>query len=201
MSGIGAARRHVHRDHHAHVIVQPGRRLMHNVPLHFVWKKVAGHGARSVNSDLNLTAFIDFLMVTVIFLLMSFSAGGEIGVDKNITLPNAENVEAVVDAPMVAVNGNPVLVDGSLAGSTRAIEDLGRMQKVDELFDMLKRKRELWKSFHPNKPFPGVCILQVDEEVPALVVKSVFQTAAYAGYPNISFMVRKRAKPGGKGGW
>ena len=185
-----------HHDPHAHVIHVPGKRLMHSVPLMFVWKKVAGHGGRGVNSNLNLTAFIDFLMVTVIFLLMSFSASGEIGVDKNITLPQAENVEAVVDAPMVAVNGNQVLVDGNLAGSTRAIEDLGRMQKVDELFDMLKRKRELWKSFNPTKPFPGVCILQVDENVKALVVKSVFQTAAYAGYPNISFMVRKRGKPG-----
>ena len=172
---------------------------MQAVPLHFVWKKVHGSGARSVNESLNLTAFIDFLLVTVVFLLMSFSASGEIGVDKNITLPQAENVESVVDAPMVAVNGNQVLVDGNLAGSTRAIEDLGRMQKVDELFDMLKRKRELWKSFNPNKPFPGVCILQVDEDVPALVVKSVFQTAAYAGYPNISFMVRKRGAPSKSG--
>ena len=71
-------------------------------------------------------------------------------------------------------------------------------RRVDELFDLLKRKRELWKSFNPNKAFPGVCILQVDENVPAIVVKSVFQTAAYAGYPNISFMVRKRGKPGGR---
>jgi len=150
-----------------------------------------------VNTNLNLTSYIDFLLVTVIFLLMSFSASGEIGVDKNITLPQAENVIDVIEAPMVAVNGNQVLVDGTLAGSTRAIEDVGRMQKVDELFDLLKRKRELWKSFHPNKEFPGVAILQVDQEVPTLVVKSVFQTAAYAGYPNISFMVRKRAKAGG----
>ncbi|MEZ4440714.1 MAG: biopolymer transporter ExbD [Polyangiaceae bacterium] len=192
---VGAGRQHKHHDPHAHTIHQPGKRLMHGVPLHFVWKKVVGHGARGVNSNLNLVPFIDFLLVTTIFLLMSFSASGEIGVDKNITLPQAENVESVVEAPMVAVNGNQVLVDGTLAGSTRAIEDLGRMQKVDELFDLLKRKRELWKSFHPNKPFPGVCILQVDENVPALVVKSVFQTAAYAGYPNISFMVRKRGAP------
>jgi hypothetical protein len=28
----------------------------------------------------------------------------------------------------------------------------------------------------------------VDKRVPALVVKSVFQTAAFAGFPNISFM-------------
>ena len=192
---VGANRAHKHHDSHAHVINQPGARLMHKVPLNFVWQKVVGHGARSVNESLNLVPFIDFLLVTVIFLLMSFSASGEIGVDKNIVLPSAENVESVVEAPMVAVNGNQVLVDGQLAGSTRAIEDLGRLQKVDELFDLLKRKRELWKSFHPNKPFPGVAILQVDENVPALVVKSVFQTAAYAGYPNISFMVRKRGAP------
>ena len=128
MSGVGAQRRHDHHDAHAHAIHQPGKRLMQAVPLHFVWKKVHGGGARSVNESLNLTAFIDFLLVTVIFLLMSFSASGEIGVDKNITLPQAENVESVVDAPMVAVNGNQVLVDGNLAGSTRAVEDLGRMQ-------------------------------------------------------------------------
>ena len=199
MSGNGPKKHH--HDPHAHAIHQPGARLMHSIPLMFVWKKVAGHGGRPVSENLNLTAFIDFLMVTVIFLLMSFSASGEIGVDKNITLPQAENVEDVVEAPMVAVNGNQVLVDGQLAGSVRAIEDQGRMGKIDELFELLKRKRELWKSFHPSKPFPGVAILQVDENVPALVVKSVFQTAAYAGYPNISFMVRKRAKPGGGGGW
>ena len=196
---FGANRKHGHHDPHAHVINQPGRRLMHAVPLHFVWKKVKGHGARPVSEALNLTAFIDFLLVTVIFLLMSFSASGEIGVDKNIVLPQAENVEPVVDAPMVAVNGNQVLVDGQLAGNVRNIEEMGRMTKVDELFDILKRKRELWKSFNPNKPFPGVAILQVDENVPALVVKSVFQTAAYAGYPNISFMVRKRGKPSSGG--
>ena len=183
-----------HHDPHAHALKTPGKRLMTHVPLMFVWKKVAGHGSRGVNTNLNLTSYIDFLLVTVIFLLMSFSASGEIGVDKNITLPQAENVLDVLDAPMVAVNGNQVLVDGQLAGSTRAIEDIGRMQKIDELFDLLKRKRELWKSFHPQKEFPGVAILQVDQEVPTLVVKSVFQTAAYAGYPNISFMVRKRAK-------
>jgi len=183
-----------HEDPHAHYINQPGRRLMMSVPLHFVFRKVSGHGGRPINASLNLTSYIDFLLVTVIFLLMTFSASGEIVTDKSITLPQAENVELVVTCPMVTVNGTQVMVDNELAGSTRAIVDLGRMQKIDELFDMLKRKRELWKSFHPDKPFPGVAILQVDEEVPALVVKSVFQTAAYAGYPNISFMVRKRSK-------
>ncbi|HVK70704.1 MAG TPA: biopolymer transporter ExbD [Polyangium sp.] len=185
-----------HHNPHAHVIHQPGRRLMHKIPLKFVWNKVVGHGRRSGNAALNLVAFIDFLISTVIFLLMSFSASGEITVDKNVKLPKAENVEDTIDAPMVAVNGNQILVDGTLAGSTRAIEELGRMQKIDELFTLLKNKRELWKQIQPNKPFPGVCILQVDQNVPAIVVKSVFQTAAFAGYPNVSFMVGKLPKAG-----
>jgi len=185
-----------HHNPHAHVIHQPGRRLLHHVPLHFVWNKVAGHGRKSGNAALNLVSFIDFLITTVIFLLMSFSASGEVTVDKNVKLPKAENVEDIIDAPMVAVNGNQILVDGNLAGSTRAIEELGRMQKIDELFNLLKNKRELWKQVQPNKPFPGVCILQVDSNVPALVVKSVFQTAAFAGYPNVSFMVAKLPKSG-----
>jgi biopolymer transport protein ExbD len=164
---------------------------MRSVKLKFVWNKVMGHSGKGVNANLNLVSFIDFLVVTVIFLLMSFSASGEIAVDRNVKLPKAENVEDVIDAPMVAVNGNNILVDGVPAGNTRAIEELGRLQKIDELFNMLKAKRELWKTVQPNKPFPGVCILQVDQDVPALVVKSVFQTAAFAGYPNVSFMVGK----------
>jgi len=185
-----------HHDPHAHAIHKPGKRLLHAIPLKFVWGKVVGHARRSPNAGLNLTAYIDFLLVTVIFLLTTFSASGEIAVDKNVKLPKAENATDVIDAPMVAVNGNQILVDGTLAGSTRAIEELGRMSKIDELYNILKAKRELWKQVNPaDKPFPGVVILQVDQEVPAIVVKSVFQTAAYAGYPNVSFMVSKISTP------
>lgn len=198
MSG-GKSHKHSHKHHnpHAHVIIKPGRRLMHSVKLGFVLHKVQGGGKRNVATALNLVSFIDFLITTVIFLLMSFSASGEITVDKNVKLPKAENVEDIIDAPMVAVNGNQILVDGVLAGSTRAVEELGRMQKIDELFTILKNKRELWKQIQPNKPFPGVCILQIDSNVPSLVVKSVFQTAAFAGYPNVSFMVGRLPKSGG----
>src|ERR1700679_46074 len=101
-----------HHNPHAHVIHKPGARLMHKVPLKYVWLKATGHGKRSPNAALNLVSFIDFLVTTVIFLLSSFSASGEITLDKNVHLPKAENVEDVVDSPMVAVNGNQILVDG-----------------------------------------------------------------------------------------
>jgi biopolymer transport protein ExbD len=179
-----------HRDPHAHYVEKSGRRLMRNVPLRFVQERAFGHRGRSLNASLNLTSYIDFLIVTVIFLLMSFSASGEVAVDKSITLPSADNVDDVLEAPLVATDGNQVLVDGTPAGSARI--DGPNPVKIDGLFDLLKRKRDLWKSLYPTRQFPGVCILQIDHEVPALVVKSVFQTAAYAGYPNVSFMVRHR---------
>jgi hypothetical protein len=95
---------------------------------------------------------------------------------------------------MVAVAGSQILVDGTPAGNTRAIEDSKRMQRVDELFNILKSKRELWKQTHPGREFPGVVVLQVDQDIQAVVVKSVFQTSAFAGYPNVSFMVNSIPK-------
>src|SRR6187402_3631694 len=166
----------------------PGRRMLHQIPLEFVKKKAAGGGSRSVNTEIPLIPFIDFLLCIVLFLLASFSASGELPVDKNVKLPLADNVEDMTTAPMVAITGQMILVDGMPAGTTRPVKEANRMQKLDELFNLLKTKRELYKQINPGKDFPGVAVLQVDKRVPALVVKSVFQTAAFAGYPNISFM-------------
>jgi len=174
----------------------PGRRLLKGVPLRFVAKKVGGGGGKSVNHDIPLIPFIDFLLCIVLFLLASFSASGELPVDKNVQLPSADNVDDMTSAPMVAITGQMILVDGIPAGTTRPVKEANRMQKLDELFNLLKTKRELYKQINPGKDFPGVAVLQVDRQVEAVIVKSVFQTAALAGYPNISFMVKSRG--GGK---
>jgi biopolymer transport protein ExbD len=167
---------------------------MSHIGLEFVAKKVAGGGHRSTNASLSLTSMIDFLVVTVVFLLMTFSASGETPIAKGLNMPKAENTLDMMDAPMAAIVGSQVLVDGAPAGNTRAVEEADRMQRMDELFNVLKAKRELWKQTHPNKEFPGVVLLQIDQNVKAVVVKSVFQTAAFAGFPNVSFMVNNLPK-------
>lgn len=178
-------------------IAVPGRRLIHHVPLKYVRKKATGGGGRSLNMEIPLIPFIDFLLCIVCFLLASFSASGELPVDKNVKLPKAQNVMDMTDAPIVAITGTQILVDGTPAGSTRTIEEANRLARIDELFNILKNKRELWKQVNPGKEFPGVAMLQVDRRVPALVVKSVFQTAAMAGFPSISFECGRIGKPGG----
>jgi biopolymer transport protein ExbD len=181
-------------------IAQPGRRLMHAVKLRFVQKRVSGGAHRATNASLSLTSMIDFLVVTVVFLLITFSASGETPINKAVRLPEAQNTLDMIDAPMVAIAGSTILVDGSPAGNTRAVEESKRLQRIDELFNILKSKREVWKQLHPGKEFPGVVVLQIDQDVQAVVVKSVFQTAAFAGYPNVSFMVGSIPKPNTGGG-
>lgn len=172
----------------------PTRRLMHHVGLTFVTKKVEGGGHRATNASLSLTSMIDFLVVTVVFLLMTFSASGETPIAKGLNMPKAENTLDMIDAPIVAVVGSQILVDGGPAGNTRPVEESDRMQRIDELFNLLKAKRELWKQTHPGKDFPGVVMLQIDQNIKAVIVKSVFQTAAFAGFPNVSFMVNSIPK-------
>ena len=175
-------------------IARPAARLMRGLPLRFASRSVSRRGAKPLNASLSLTSMIDFLVVTVVFLLITFSASGETPTAKGVKLPDAENTLDMIDAPMVAVTGSLILVDGTPAGNTRAIEDSKRLQRVDELFNILKGKRELWKQLHPGKDFPGVVVLQIDQDVQAIVVKSVFQTAAFAGFPNVSFMVNALPK-------
>ncbi len=84
--------------------------------------------------------------------------------------------------PTVRIEQNHVKLDGKIAGSTIIIEDLGRLQKLDELFNALQSRRHAFRTVLPHTDVPNLLILECEEHTPALVFKSVFQTSAVAGY-------------------
>jgi biopolymer transport protein ExbD len=174
-------------------IATPGGRLLHAIPLNSVRSSVLRGSRRTLNKELPLIPFIDFLLCIVLFLLASFSASGELSQDPNIDSPTASNVESVPSAPIVSLSGTRILVNGTPAGSTRAIVESGTRQTIPELRDLLQAQRNLWLQVHVGREFPGVAILQIDSKASALVVKSVFETVATAQYPNVSFMVGPRS--------
>jgi hypothetical protein len=91
--------------------------------------------------------------------------------------------------PIVEIDDTFIRVDGASAGTIRSVEDVGRIQKVDRLYSLMKTQRETWKAAHPEKDFPGVAGLRVEPDLAALVLKSVFQTVAFAGYPRITLQL------------
>jgi biopolymer transport protein ExbD len=178
------------KDPHAHAIHAPRSRLIASAKLRFVRERAGGKGRRGVSASINMASFLDVMIVTVLFLLNSFSASAGCP-ERTAQVPSAVNVDPLIEAPMVAVGRGTILVDGVAVGSARAVAESGRPARLDELAHLLGQKRALWKSVQPGKPFPGVVVLQIDHDVPAVVVKSVFQTAVSAGYPSVSFMVQK----------
>lgn len=189
---------HVHHP----TIRKPGKRLVREVPLIFIKRKLT-HSSRGGNTSLSLTSMIDFLLVVVIFLLSTFSTESEASIPKEVKLPNARNVQAMLAAPLVGVAGKDIYVDSKPAGNVNeAFEAMeqGRTAAPVRLTDLetkLKFMKETWKSINVDRPFPGTVVLQLDENLPAFVVKSVFYTCALSGYANISFLVNRQGKTSG----
>lgn len=163
--------------------------MLRRVPLRFL-RLGLRRAKRQLGFELPLASFIDCLLCIVLFLLAGFSAQADCPERQRV--PSAEHGRANIDVPVIAVTRRKILLDGIPAADTEAILSAGRLTRLDGLHSALKSKRELWKQLNPGLQFPGSIILQVDRSVPSLVVKSAFQTAAYAGYPNVSFLVKQR---------
>ncbi|NUO51070.1 MAG: AgmX/PglI C-terminal domain-containing protein [Polyangiaceae bacterium] len=95
--------------------------------------------------------------------------------------------------PIVVVEGTKVTIGGQVVADTTAVAGEGRVKKVDGVFNAMKAWRDDWKSKNPDYDFIGLAGLRVDPNANALVVKSVFQSIAYAGFPDI--LVQSATEP------
>lgn len=111
-----------------------------------------------------------------------------------LELPTASHARPIgeADVPAVAVKSGHVLCDGETVEDLKAIARGPGPRRVDGLWNALKAKRDAWKATHPGEPFHGTVFLGFDGDASAAVVKSVFQTAAFAGYPYARFVVRRQ---------
>lgn len=98
-------------------------------------------------------------------------------------------VARTAGVPIIVLRGGRVLLDGVEVGTTEPIVASGRARRVDGLYDALKRRRE------ERDPGERSVILDAAWETPAIVIKSVFQTAVLAGYGDVAFAVRDAGTP------
>jgi biopolymer transport protein ExbD len=173
---------------------QPGRVLLHHIPLKFVNSRVAGGGRKAVDVSIALVPFIDFLIVLVVFLLTSF--GNQVIAqtqDENMTLPGAANTTDLEEAPVITINRLVVMLEGNRIGDTASLASDAAIQRIEPLVQHLEVLKKNWSAVHGGKPFPGHVILQADKNIDFRVVKKVMFSAAQAGYANINFAVNKKA--------
>ncbi len=176
-------------------IQKPSKVLLRNIPLKFVSNKVGGGGSKSVNHEIPLIPFIDFLIVLVVFLLASFSATGELVAQKpDLTMPDAVNVTRLEVAPIISVDAIVVTLNGHRIADTQSLAGDAKMERIEPLVENLQILQRNWSMLHPQEPFPGTVVMQADKKIDYRVIKKLMFSAAQAGYANVSFAVNKRTE-------
>jgi biopolymer transport protein ExbD len=174
-------------------IKRPQPELLRNIPLKFVRDRVSGHARKSVDHQIPLIPFIDFLIVLVIFLLMSFSASGELVAQQpTITMPYADNTQQIEISPIIAVDERVITLDGTRVADTQTQGQSAQVDRIEPLIQGLEAEKRKWETIHPSEPFAGQVIVQADRNIDFRVVKKVMFSAAAAGYGNVSFAVNQR---------
>jgi len=154
-----------------------------------------------VDHEIPLIPFIDFLIVLVVFLLMSFAASGElVAQSPTIQMPSAENTDALEIAPIVAIDAQVLTLDGNRVGDTQTLAGSSDMERIEPLVQELERQKRNWAVLRPNDPFDGRIIVQADDDIDFRVIKKVMFSAAQAGYTNINFAVNATGDSAGEGG-
>ncbi|MDH5491461.1 MAG: biopolymer transporter ExbD [Myxococcales bacterium] len=173
----------------------PGKVLLHHIPLKFVNDKVAGGGKKSVDQSIPLVPFIDFLITLVVFLLMSFSASGElIAQQPSISLPTVTNTEQLETAPVISIDAEVVTLDGDRVAVTGTLGQSPTVDRIEQLVQGLEAKKRNWLVLHPGTAFDGALIVQADVDIDYRVIKKVMFSAAQAGWANISFAVNSQGE-------
>lgn len=173
-------------------IHKPEPVLLHEVKPRFVNKRVTGHARKALNHEIPLIPFIDFLIVLVIFLLMSFSASGELVAQQaSIDMPKAENTEQIELSPVIAIDARVIALDGERVADTATQAMSPDVDRIEPLIQGLEAEREAWTSIHAAEEFPGQVIIQADRAIDFRVIKKVMFSASLAGYGNISFAVNQ----------
>ncbi|HET6416408.1 MAG TPA: biopolymer transporter ExbD [Polyangiales bacterium] len=174
-------------------IKRPEPELLRHIPLKFVRERVSGHARKSVDHQIPLIPFIDFLIVLVIFLLMSFSASGELVAQQpTITMPDAKNTAKIEISPVIAVDERVITLDGTRVADTQTQGQSAQVDRIEPLIQGLETEKRKWETIHPSEPFAGQVIVQADRNIDFRVVKKVMFSAAAAGYGNVSFAVNQR---------
>jgi biopolymer transport protein ExbD len=196
-----------------------GPRLYRSVPFKHLVRGAGAGSSRASNISLNLTPFVDMMTILVTFLLMVFSASGELlQAQKGLELPLAEDKTTLQVAPVIVVTKSEIVYQGQLVATVDSVmRDDSPSFKIDALFErldaaakkvkedvalrkypgkLMKACDEAKQGIRPLKGKPicpdGLAILQADQQTDARLVNKIVNTAKAAGFDNLLFAVKNK---------
>src|SRR5436305_8480839 len=150
-------------------IVTPGKRPCDRIAQSKVFGKKFTRGKRGLYAALMLTSLVDVMTIIVIFLLMNFSANGEVlYMRSDIKLPDAYHGSQLDRAPVISVSPDAVTFDGRMLLNTA---DLAKCDALNEpeLEDALRDEKRRYETVHssdPDHPFRGLINAQPGSQIP-----------------------------------
>ena len=179
-------------------IVTPGKRPGDRIAASRVFGKKFARGKKQGYASLMLTSLVDMFTIIVIFLLMNFSANGEVlYMSKDIKLPDAYHGAQLERAPVISVSSDAVTFDGKMLISTADLAK-GDVLNVPELEDALRDEKRRYEQIHandPDHPFKGLVNVQADRRIAFKVIKRVMFACNQSGFGNINFAALSREGP------
>jgi biopolymer transport protein ExbD len=174
----------------ANRIVKPGYHIKPEYDLHGLRHRRSNEHQGHVAGELPLTSMIDMFSILVIYLLMNFSATGEIFfINKNLTLPRAEKTSSLETGPLVSVLGDSFVLDSPPEyGDYKDIQD--GSPALDRIVATLKELKTVAEE--KNIPSQNRVNIQAGEDTQLLYVKRAMTAAVTAGWTNINFVVEKK---------
>ncbi len=150
-------------------------------------------GARS---PVLLTPLVDMFTILLIFLLLSYSTGGQLMyMARSVLMPESLSREQLEPAVEVAVATDRIYVDGEVIMDDLSEWYTEKKLLMPALYENLKKKALKFKKMEEEVPlfhFAGKITVQADRALPFHVLKKVLYTADRADFPRISLAVYQR---------
>jgi biopolymer transport protein ExbD len=172
---------------------KPGFHLRPKYDLKALRKRRNQGGGNKISAgDLPLVSMIDMFSILVIYLLMNFSATGEVFfIQKDLKLPEAVHARPLESAPLITVNAGGVTLETEQVGDNPVIVQESN-QELPKLAAALREIRKLEEATKPGQPFHGKVNIQADEATPLIYIKRVMQTCMGEGWTGIHFAVMQK---------
>ena len=172
------------------IIQAPGYHMQPRYDMPRIRARLYKNKSKNTNVVLPLASMIDMFSVLVIFLILNFSATGEVFfVNKDIRLPEANHGSALEGLPLISIIGDRISLDAEIVGENPLSIEEEDFQ-LPKLQAALLRIRAMEESLRPDKKWQGRINLQADQDTAVIYIKRVMNALVSAGWTNINFAVQ-----------